>query len=316
MPLTHRLNMFANNPLDRAGHLRTDDEWLASQIAAHDALFVPLWRGDALVLPEAAAEQGRDVAWLPKAAISAYLDNDIIFLGLNRNNAPRFAVDISPLEIPEQTAPFDALCRAGGVFENLRTLAMVGDMPPTELAILAQAKGLLEWHNSHGFCSKCGAKSVIAEGGYKRSCPACGADHFPRTDPVVIMLPYLGDKCLLGRQAGWPENLFSALAGFMEPGETIEEAVARETMEEAGVAINSVQYHSTQPWPFPSSLMIGCLAEAENNKITVDEKELAEARWFSVAEIKDAFNGTAEFDIPHSLAIAHHLIKAFVEMKG
>ena len=316
MPLMHRLNMFANNPLDRAGHLRTDDEWLACQIAVHDALFVPLWRGDALILPEAAAEQVRDVAWLPKDAISAYLDNDIIFLGLNRNNAPRFAVDISPLEIPEQTAPFDELCRAGGVFENLRTLAMVGDMPPTELAILAQAKGLLEWHNSHGFCSKCGAKSVIAEGGYKRSCPACGADHFPRTDPVVIMLPYLGDKCLLGRQAGWPENLFSALAGFMEPGETIEEAVARETMEEAGVTINSVQYHSTQPWPFPSSLMIGCLAEAENNKITVDEKELAEARWFSVAEIKDAFNGTAEFDIPPSLAIAHHLIKVFVEMKG
>lgn len=316
MPLTHRLNMFANNPLDRAGHLRTDDEWLASQINARDALYVPLWRGDTLVLPEAATGQGRDVAWLPKAAISAYLDNDIIFLGLNRNNAPRFAVDISPLEAPEQNVPFDALCRAGGVFENLRALAMVGNIPPTELAILSQAKGLLEWHTSHGFCSKCGAKSVIAEGGYKRSCPACGADHFPRTDPVVIMLPYLDDKCLLGRQAGWPENLFSALAGFMEPGETIEEAVARETMEEAGIAINSVQYHSTQPWPFPSSLMIGCLAEAENNKITVDEKELAEARWFSVADIKDAFNGTAEFDIPPSLAIAHHLIKAFVEMKG
>ena len=256
------------------------------------------------------------MAWLPKAAISAYLDNDVIFLGLNKNNAPRFGVDISPLEAPEQTAPFDALCRAGGVFENLRALAMVGDMPPTELAILAQAKGLLEWHASHGFCSKCGAQSVIAEGGYKRSCPACGADHFPRTDPVVIMLPYLGDKCLLGRQAGWPETLFSALAGFMEPGETIEEAVARETMEEAGVAITSVHYHSTQPWPFPSSLMIGCLAEAENDKMSVDEKELAEARWFSVAEIKDAFNGTAGFDIPPSLAIAHHLIKAFVEMKG
>ena len=316
MPLTQRLNMFANNPLDRAGHLRTDEGWLASQIAANDALFVPLWRGDALVLPEAAAGQGRDVAWLPKAAISAFLNNDVIFLGLNRNNAPRFAVDISLLEAPEQTAPFDALCRAGGVFENLRTLAMVGDIPATELAILAQGKGLLEWHATHGFCSKCGAKSVIAEGGYKRSCISCEADHFPRTDPVVIMLPYLGDKCLLGRQAGWPENLFSALAGFMEPGETIEEAVARETMEEAGVAISSVHYHSTQPWPFPSSLMIGCLAEAENETISVDEKELAEARWFSVTEIKDAFNGTAEFDIPPSLAIAHHLIKAFVEMKG
>lgn len=316
MPLTQRVNTFANNPLNRAGHLRNEEGWLSSQISAETALFVPLWRGDALILPETKAGQGRDVAWLPKQALASFPDNDPVFLGLNRNNAPRFAVDISGLESPGNVSPFDALCRAGGVFENLRTLAMAGDMPGTELAILAQAKGLLAWHGAHGFCARCGNETTIREGGYKRICSTCQAEHFPRTDPVVIMLPCLEDKCLLGRRPEWPDNLFSALAGFMEPGESIEEAVARETMEEAGVSLNSVTYHSTQPWPFPSSLMIGCLAEAESAHISVDKKELVEARWFSVAEIKAALDGTASIDIPPPLAIARHLMRAFVEMKG
>jgi NAD+ diphosphatase len=316
MSLETQPNMFANNPLDRAGHLRPDPAWITERLQDSAALFVPLWRGDALILPEAAAGQGRDVAWLPAAAVQAFLTDDregLIFLGLNRNQAPRFAVDISRLDMPGNTAPFDALCRAGGAFENLRELAQTGDMPATELAIIAQAKGMLEWHNSHRFCAVCGAPSRLVEGGYKRQCTACQAEHFPRTDPVVIMVPVFEDKCLLGRQAGWPENLFSALAGFMEPGETIEEAVAREVMEEAGVTIRSVSYHSTQPWPFPSSLMIGCLAQAADSQIEVDEKELAEARWFSREELTAAMAGQGDLRVPPELAIAHHLIKAFLE---
>ena len=142
---------------------------------------------------------------------------------------------------------------AGGAFENLRDLAMAADMPGGELAIIAQAKGLAEWHNMNPFCARCGTQTEIEEAGYKRRCPACSAEHFPRTDPVVIMLPVKGDQALLGRQAGWPDALFSALAGFMEPGETIEEAVARETMEEAGLTVTQVSYHATPAWPFPAS---------------------------------------------------------------
>ena len=151
----------------------------------------------------------------------------------------------------------------------------------------------------------------MLEGGYKRVCGNCGTEHFPRTDPVVIMLATYEDQCLLGRQRGWPEGMLSALAGFMEPGETMEEAVARELQEEAGLEINSVTYLGSQPWPFPGSLMIGCMAEASSLEVTVDEVELEEARWVSRANVISSMQGNGPLGVPPKMAIAHQLMQAF-----
>jgi NAD+ diphosphatase len=233
----------------------------------------------------------------------------VVFLGLNRRGKPLFAVDISEMSNPEDMGPFKGM----GLFEDLRALAAVGDMPRTELAILAQAKGMLDWNMRHRFCAQCGQPSQIAEGGYKRSCGSCQTEHFPRTDPVVIMLATHGDNCLVGRQKGWPENMFSALAGFMEPGETIEEAVARELMEEAGIEINSVRYLGTQPWPFPGSLMIGCMAEAAHMDIHLGDDELEDAKWVTRAEAQSSMAGNGPLGVPPEMAIAHQLMKAFAE---
>ena len=311
MALPENTIMFANNPLDRAGHLRSDPDWLAGQFASDTALMVPMWRLSPLVLPEMAPGDGRDVGWLPKAAFAEALrpDSLVIFLGLNRRGKPLFAVDISHMSNPEDIGPFKGL----GVFEDLRALAAVGDMPRTELAILAQAKGMLDWNMRHGFCAQCGAASTQAEGGYKRVCGACQSEHFPRTDPVVIMLATHGEDCLVGRQKGWPENMFSALAGFMEPGETIEEAVARELMEEAGIGVNAVRYMGAQPWPFPGSLMIGCIADASDREINLGDDELEDAKWISRTEAQSSMAGNGPLGVPPEMAIAHQLMKAFAE---
>ena len=268
MALAENPIMFANNPLDRAGHQRGNADWLAAQLAAETALIVPMWNLQPLVLPEVQPGDGRDVGYLPKAAFGEAwrADMAIVFLGLNKRGKPLFAADISHMSSPEDMGPFKGM----GIFEDLRALSAVGDMPRTELAILAQAKGMLDWNLRHPFCAQCGTPTNMLEGGYKRVCGNCGTEHFPRTDPVVIMLATYEDQCLLGRQRGWPEGMLSALAGFMEPGETMEEAVARELQEEAGLEINSVTYLGSQPWPFPGSLMIGCMAEASSLEVTVD----------------------------------------------
>ena len=311
MALAENPIMFTNNPLDRAGHSRGDADWLAAQLASDTALIVPLWQLQPLVLPEIAPGDGRDVGWLPKAAFGDAWVGDmlVVFLGLNRRGKPLFAADISHMSSPEDIGPFKGM----GIFEDLRALASAGDMPRTELAILAQAKGMLDWNRRHPFCAQCGTQSRLAEGGYKRVCDNCGTEHFPRTDPVVIMLATHGDDCLLGRQRGWPDGMMSALAGFMEPGESIEEAVARELQEEAGLEISSVTYLGTQPWPFPGSLMIGCMAEASNREIMVDEVELEEARWVSRADIRSSMAGQGPLGAPPPMAIAYQLMKAFAE---
>jgi len=314
MALAENPIMFANNPLDRAGHLRGEADWLAAQLASDNALIVPLWNLQPLVLPEIQPGDGRDVGYLPKAAFGDAFDFEradrtLVFLGLNRRGKPFFAADISHMSNPEDMGPFKGM----GMFEDLRALAAAGDMPRTELAILAQAKGMLDWHLRHGFCAQCGAPSQMLEGGYKRQCGNCGAEHFPRTDPVVIMLATYEDQCLLGRQRGWPDGMLSALAGFMEPGETIEEAVARELMEEAGIEINSVSYIGTQPWPFPGSLMIGCMAEAQTREINMGDDELEDAKWVSRADVQSSMAGNGPLGVPPEMAIAFQLMKAFAE---
>jgi NAD+ diphosphatase len=237
---------------------------------------------------------------------------EIIFLGLL--NEPKdmafFSIDISEISNPEEELGLKDL----GSFEDLMLLAPQA-IDAGELAMMGQAKGIFEWNNSHKFCSKCGGKSDMHEAGYKRICNNCNTEHFPRTDPVVIMLAKYENTAFLGRQKRFPQGMYSALAGFIEHGESIEEAVARELKEEADIKILDAKYHSSQPWPFPNSLMIGCIADAESNQFKLDEVELNEGRWFNREELRDALNGSSKTDffVPPPMAIAHHLVKAFVE---
>ncbi|KQQ48485.1 NADH pyrophosphatase [Methylobacterium sp. Leaf125] len=198
---------------------------------------------------------------------------------------------------------------------DLRSLAGEGRIAPHELGLLATAKSLLGWHARHGFCAHCGNPTTLAAGGYRRECTACGTHHFPRTDPVVIMLITRGDSCLLGRSPRFNEGMYSCLAGFLEPGETVEDAVRRETFEEVGLTIGAVRYHASQPWPFPSSLMIGCVAESLDAAITLDPEELADAQWFSRDTVAAMLEGRHPDGLttPPPLAIANLLMRAFVE---
>jgi NAD+ diphosphatase len=191
-------------------------------------------------------------------------------------------------------------------------------VPVGEAGILAQGRSLLDWHARHGFCAVCGSPTEPRDGGYARRCgnAACNAQHFPRTDPVVIMLVLQGDRCLLGRQPMFPPGMFSALAGFVEPGETLEEAVRREVAEEAGIASRAVRYHASQPWPFPSSLMIGCMTEATSEAIEVDRDELEDAAWFAKSEVAEMLRRSLTPETPRMpppLSLAHQLAKAWVE---
>lgn len=197
---------------------------------------------------------------------------------------------------------------------DLRSIAMQG-LAPEHLPRLATAKALLTWHETHRFCAKCGHESKSAEAGWRRDCPACGAHHFPRTDPCVIMLAIDGERCLLGRQSRFPPGMWSCLAGFVEPGETFEEAVRREMFEEAGIRTGRVSYYASQPWPFPMSVMIGFHAEAETTDLHIDMNELEGARWIERAEIAEMLLRRHHEQIftPPPVAIAHHLIRAFVE---
>jgi len=299
-------NTFAGNPLDRASDRRADPDWLAGQLASSDSLGVAIWNGRPLV--EDAKEGGKQIAYLPAKLVAdlAQGEERLLFMGLWKDTAV-FAVD---LEGPAD--PADGPLEGLGKFEDLRAVAL--KLPPTEAAIVATAKQMFEWRRRHGHCAVCGQPSRAVDGGWKRKCPSCETEHFPRTDPVVIMLPYHGDRCMLGRQEAWPKGMFSALAGFLEPGESIEEACARELNEEAGLHAVKVRYHSTQPWPYPSSLMIGLIAEVEDEEGSPDQTELSEVRWFTRDEARQLIAGQIEgVAAPQRLAIAHQLIKAWVE---
>ncbi len=318
-------NTFAGGELDRAGHLRRDDKWYEAQITHADARFLPLWHLKALVNGSGLA----DLVWLDYTEIATEREQDacLLLLGLDDKRIPHFAIDVSARAAADGDAPF----ADKGEYFDLRPLAPRIRRP--DAALLAQARSMIDWHARHGFCSVCGKATLPDDGGYVRRCTddACKAQHFPRTDPVVIMLVTNGDRALMGRQNRFPSKMFSALAGFVEPGETVEEAVRREVMEEAGIEVGTVRYHSSQPWPYPSSLMIGCLAEAISEKITVDPLELESAYWFSRKDLTEAmeeslkggldpFNremksvGEHDLLVPHPMAIAHQLIRAWIEL--
>ena len=315
MALPANPNIFANNPLDRASYRRADKAWLDEQLKNPASLFVPFRRQkrrdwEPFVLPEAQPSEGKDIGWTPASLLPELAGDGItVFLGINKRGKALFAADVSGTKDVESHPAL----KGQGAFEDLRGLAMAGEITPTELAIMAQAKSMIDWHSRHGFCSVCGTPSEMAEAGYKRVCPSCKAEHFPRTDPVAIMLAVRSDRCLLGRGPHFVPGTYSCLAGFIEPGETIEAAVRRETLEESGIRLGRVVYHASQPWPFPYSLMIGCFGEALNEDITFDGRELEDCRWFAREEVQAMIAGEhpGGLKVPPQGAIASHLILAW-----
>jgi NAD+ diphosphatase len=295
-------NPYAETGLDRASGRRGDADWLAALLADPATAIVPLWRSRNLVaaggLRAAAPTVGEAAALLAAGA-------DMLFLGL-RGGVAHFAVDLSHVDDPHAAFGLDPALR----FVELREVSP--DLPPQEGGLLAYARALAHWHRTHRFCGRCGHATEPREGGHVRRCtgPACGAQHFPRTDPAVIMLVSRGDRVLLGRKAEWPAGRYSVLAGFVEPGETLEAAVAREVLEEVGVPVADVRYHSSQPWPFPASLMLGFFATALGEAIRRDPDELEDARWFTRAELVEAGESLALR--PRSDSIARRLLNEWV----
>ncbi|HEX5281766.1 MAG TPA: NAD(+) diphosphatase [Micropepsaceae bacterium] len=299
---------FSGNPLDRAGNQRHDAAWVASLRAGTHARVLPMWKMQPLLVAGDVVQGPARLGFVDGSFASGLGADDSIevFLGL-RGEQAYFARDISAIDDPLAGPLANA-----GVFQDARKAASC--LSADESAILAQAKSLIDWHKRHGFCANCGHVTTPAEGGYRRMCSHCGTEHFPRTDPAVIMLVTRGGQCLLGRNRRFSAGFYSTLAGFVEPGETIEEAVAREIFEEAGLRISRVRYFASQPWPFPSSLMIGCFAEADNSTIAIDGQEIVAAEWFDHAVITKLIDGTSTvIGLPRRDAIAFHLLSHWAE---
>ncbi len=285
---------FAGSPIDRADHVRADPDRLASltnwkaRLLALDGLFPSL------------DDAGR-LAWTSLA--DAPENAELVFLGLLDEKACFAAVP--------------TLGDASPRMANPRLWALMASLEPGDLALYGGARSLVDWHARHRFCAQCGANTRPAKGGWQRDCPkddgGCGAQHFPRTDPVTIMLVEHQGRLMLGRGLGWPEGRFSALAGFVEPGETIEEAVAREVFEESGVRVRDVSYVASQPWPFPSQLMMGCHAYTDDDALDIDTTEMAEVCWFTREEVAASMAGDGPFITPPPHAIAHHLLSWWLE---
>jgi NAD+ diphosphatase len=293
---------FAGNPLDRVSQRRGDADWLRSLLDEPATRLLPLHELKPLIRDGSAAQ----LEWQPVDLWRPLIEDGatLILLGILDGRA-HFALDVSAQAVPpeESVATVDA-----------RTLA--ASIPGGEAAILAEARALIDWHARHRFCAQCGTPSIAASGGWVRRCPNCRAQHYPRVDPVVIMLAVNGERCLLGRNRRRVGTRYSCLAGFVEPGETLEEAVRREVFEESGIRVGRVRYLASQPWPFPSTLMVGMLAEALSEAITVDPEELAEACWFKRGEVREMvarsqsdrpIPGVAT--LPPPLAIGHQIAR-------
>lgn len=281
---------FTGGRLDRADHLRRDEQALKLARMHPAARFLLLDRLKPVLNPA-----GDRLLWVRRSAVP---EGPSVFLGLDAEGIPHFAT--AGLAGDVEGVATDA--RAAGV-----------RLPADEAATVALARSLLDWHQRHGFCAACGAPTQMVKGGYGRHCGPCGAEHFPRVDPVVIMLAEKDGLALVGRQPGFPAGFYSALAGFVEPGESLEEAVSRELWEEAGIRTRDVRYVASQPWPFPSSLMIGALATAEGHELSLDAEEIEAARWVSREECAAALRGNGDWSAPPPLAIAHWLLRAWVE---
>ena len=287
-------NVFAGAFVDRSGERRKDPDWLNRAVVSEEARFVPVWGDRCLV--------GGDplhAVRLKRSQIEEFVgEHNVIFLGLFRNQ-PAFALAIDR----DVKQPFAGL----GSFESLRYLGT--RLPLDEANLVAHARALVLWHASQSYCGICGSEARPDAGGNTRRCinPDCGREIFPRTDPAVIVLVHDGERCLLGRQASWPEHRYSTIAGFVEPGESLEDAVRREVFEETNVRVGAVRYHSSQPWPFPSSLMLGFMAVAKTSDILLNDGELDDAQWFTREQLRSDFP-----KLPFRISIARRLVDHWI----
>jgi len=293
---------YAGNIIDRQSEKRSDDS--VERALADNSARLMLMRGGRILLK--VRDDGYDAHFTSSdsAPYAPALDQAVLLGQSAQGPVLAVPVGIDIETLPEEIKAID-----------YRSVNVQGLLDPETLGTLAQGAALLAWHASHSFCSKCGSPSDMRAGGYRRLCPNCKTEHFPRTDPVAIMLAVTRERCLLGRSPHFLPGMYSALAGFIEPGETIEAAVRRETFEEAGIRVGRVAYHASQPWPFPYSLMIGCFGEALNEDISFDGAELEACRWFSRAEVRAILAGdkSSGIFVPPKAAIAHHLIRAWAQ---
>jgi NAD+ diphosphatase len=303
MPLIQptRPNVFTGGTLDRAGHLRQDDAWLEAALARPETRFVLFWKGRALIATD--TDGMSRAVYVPRPPT----EYPWVFLGL-QDGAPVFAINLTGADQPEE------IQAAEGEFIEIRDMA--GQLGIDDATILATARAMLHWHMQTRFCSACGHPNRPIRGGYVMRCDHCGAEHFPRTDPAVIMLVARNGRLLLGQSHNFPpgSNFYSTLAGFVEPGESLEEAVRREVFEETGIRVGAVHYHSSQPWPFPASLMLGFYAEGLSDEIVLDISEMRDARWFTAEELLDPKAMGFRLPPPHS--IARRLIEDWLHASG
>ncbi len=296
-------NPYTGSPLNRAAERRNDSEWVSAKLADPESLFVPVWRTRSLLRRDASGDPAGLL--LPATEAVPWLDGSYpwALLGLLGERAV-FALDLSANEDPTGDLP------PGGEFTDMRSVA--GLLAPDISAILAHARGLMHWRGRHLFCGVCGGTCEAESAGNVMACTSCKTHHFPRTDPAVIMLVTRGRRALLGHSQRFPRStMYSTLAGFVEPGESLEEAVAREVFEEAGVRVGRVHYHSSQPWPFPASIMLGFYAEGLTEEITIDPTELRDARWFTAEEMSAP--EAHGFHLPRGDSIASRLIQDWLE---
>ena len=298
---------FCDNLLDRADYRRRDDRWIAKRLSDTSTRIVQFAADRALI--DLTNPDNPQISWLaPDRLADRQGHTPVVFLGLDGDGRALFATMVA-----HSVQEAEGLALPDGIKQiDLRSLAVQGLLATGDIGLLSQARSMLHWHQRHRYCGACGAVTVSADAGYRRHCDSCGLDHFPRTDPVVIMAVKRGRDLLLGRGAQFDPGVYSALAGFMEPGETIEAAVRREIFEETGISVSDVQYHSSEPWPFPASLMIGMICEAGSGTLDIDHDELEDARWFSASEAMAMVEGRhhAGLRIPPPVAIASRLIRS------
>jgi NAD+ diphosphatase len=327
-------NFYAHPGFERAGLRRREPDWIRARIVDRDSLFVPVWRSQSLVLdieggePQAVILSAESVAMLLGASDSEIEDRlahgHVVFLGLIDDRA-HFALDLSAHDAPLDRLRSPALAAAGIVGDGASETGLrFGDLrrfgarlSRHEAALLALARAMTFWHSRHRFCGVCGAPTRSEESGHVRRCtaPGCATLHFPRTDPAVIMLVTDGDRALLGRNKNFVPGMYSTLAGFVEPGESLEDAVAREVREETAIDVGAVHYHSSQPWPFPANIMLGFHAEAASTAISVDYSELEDARWFERGWLLSHQDDDA-FRLPRPDSIARRLIEDWLAGSG
>jgi len=289
-------NVFGGAFVDRSGERRKDLDWIADAVADDNSRFVPVWGDRCLVDGDP-----QHAVLLEHQYVEPFVDErELIFLGVFRDH-PAFAVAIDE--------PGDAPLAEYGEFQDLRFLGTV--LPPDEANLLAHARALVLWHASQVFCGRCGTSARPGTGGNSRVCTNsdCGREIFPRVDPAIIVLVSDGQRCLLGRQDNWPQDVYSTIAGFVEPGESLEDAVRREVYEETNIRVGEVTYHSSQPWPFPSSLMLGFVAEATSEEIILNDGELEDAQWFTRSDLESGFP-----KLPFRISIARRLVENWIRL--